>query len=280
MSLLNDLQEEVRKIRAQEVAQDAQREVQAQFYQQHLRPVMQRAYTYFAEIVENLNIVAPEIKTRYPLNPLLESGISLRQAQYKFRADNRENPQQIDIFCRCTLEKPHEFYLSSPKAIQQHVELLDSYNFAYHRKNRLDRHHDIRGATFILEGPMMVHIRIAANAADSSLHVGFRNLEHQPVKRYRFSPEAATDELFERIAKVLIRQLPKLVEQKKIDPQLRDQLRSQIEQEKFETELDIAEALADRQAEVEAQRSASVIQRTGNTVKERARKLMGAIARK
>ncbi|MEZ5570879.1 MAG: hypothetical protein R3E64_02555 [Halioglobus sp.] len=280
MSLLNDLQEEVKKIRAREMAQDAKREAQAKYYQQQLRPVMQRAYAYFAEIVDNLNIIAPEIKVRYPLNPQLENGISLKQSQYKFRSDNRDNPQQIDIFCRCTLEKPHEFYLSSPKAIQQHVELLNSYNFAYHRKNRLNRHHEIRGATFILEGPMMVHIRIAANAADSSVHVGFRCLEQQPVKRYRFAPEDVTDELLERIAKVLMRQLTTLVDKKKVDPRLRHQLRSQIEQERFETEQDIAQAYADRQAAIQEQRTASMIHRTRHTVKEGARKLIGAIAKR
>jgi hypothetical protein len=31
----------------------------------------------FAEIVEHLNIVEPDIKARYPLNPLVESGVTL-----------------------------------------------------------------------------------------------------------------------------------------------------------------------------------------------------------
>jgi hypothetical protein len=279
MSLLHDLQQQVRKIRAKEAAQDAERDAQAEFYQLHLRPVMQRAYVYFAEIVEHLNVVAPEISIRYPLDPQLPNGIAIKQAQYKFRADNREAPHQIDIFCRCTLQKPHEFYLSSPRAIQRHAELLDAYNFAYHRKNRLDRHHQIRGATFILEGPMMIHLRIAASGADRSIQVGLRNLEQQPVKRYRFAPENVTDELLERIAKVLLRQLPQLVDQT-VDPGVRNQLQHQIEQERFEFEQDIAQAYADRQDVLEAQREATLLHRTKREVTAQARKLLDLVTRK
>jgi hypothetical protein len=279
MSLLRDLQEQVRKIRVQEAAQHAELDAQAEFYQLHLRPVMQRAYAYFAEIVEHLNVVAPDITVRYPLNPQIESGIAMKQSQYKFRADSRESPHQIDIFCRCTLQKPHEFYLSSPRGAQQHSELLDAYNFAYHRKNRLNRHHEICGATFILEGPMMVHIRIAASGADRAVQVGLRNLERQPVKRYRFSPEAVTEELFEQIAQVLLRQAPQLVDQK-MDADRRHQLRNQIEQERVETEQDLAQAYAERQAALDAQREATLLHRTRRGLREQARKLLQRVAKK
>lgn len=279
MSLLGDLQEQVRTIRAQEAAQDAQREAQAAFYQQQLRPVMQRAYAYFAEIVEHLNVVTPDISARYPLNPQQESGVELRQAQYKFRADNRETPHQIDIFCRCALHKPGEFYLSSPRAIEQHAELLDSYNFAYHRKNRLDRHHQIRGATFVLEGPMMVHIRIAASPAEHCVQVSLRNLEDQPLKRYRFAPEAVTDDLFERIARVLLRQSPRLVEQS-VDPGVRNQLQRQIASKRAATARDIAQAHADRQAMPNSPQGATVLRRTRQQLTARARELLALVTGK
>jgi len=279
MSLLSDLQEEVRKIRSQERAQDAQRETERAYYQQHLRPVMLRAYAYFAEIVENLNIVSPDITVRYPLDPQLEHGIRLKQSQYKYRADNRESPRQIDIICRCTLEKPHEFHITNPRTIQQHTELLDNYNFPYHRKNRLDRHHQVRGATFILEGPMMVHIRITANAAKRSVQIGLRNLEQQPVKRYSFPPADVTEELLERLAKVLLRQLPRL-EEKQVDPGLRQHLQSQIKQQRYETEQDLTRAFAERQASQQAEQNASMIQRTGRLLQQRTRELLAALGNK
>jgi hypothetical protein len=153
------------------------------------------------------------------------------------------------------------------------VELLDNYNFPYHRKNRLDRHHNIQGAIIILEGPMMVHIRIAASPADRSVHIGLRNVEMQPVKRHKFSPDAVDDELLERIAKVLIRKEPVLVE-RSVDTRFRDQLRDQIARDKYETEQDIAQVYSEREAEKTALKNARLIYRAQRSVAERMREIL------
>jgi hypothetical protein len=279
MGLLDDLQKEVKNIRAREIQLNAELEAQQEFYQEHLRPVMVRAYGYFAEVVENLNIVAPDVKAIYPLNPLLENGVALKQSQYTFRSDNRESPHQIDIFCKGTLEKPHEFYLSSQKSVLAHVDLLDRYNFPYHRKNRLDRHYEVRGATFILEGPMIVHIRIAASPADRSVHIGLRNVERQPVKRYKFSPDAIGEEFLERLAKVLIRQIPQLVEQK-VDDNLRDQLRHQINRDSRQNEDDLALAYAERESAKATEKNTNLVNKTQSAVVERLRKALKVFAKR
>lgn len=279
MGLLDDLQKEVRNIRARETQLNAELDAQQDYYHQHLRPVMVRAYDYFAEIVDNLNIVAPEVKAVYPLNPLLENGIALKQSQYNFRADNRDSPHQIDIFCKCTMEKPHEFYLPSQKSVLVHADLLDRYSFPYHRKNRLDRHYEVRGATFILEGPMIVHIRIAASPADKRIHITFRNVERQPIKRYKFSPDTVDEEFLERLAKVLIRQIPLLVEPK-VDGAFRAQLRNQINRDKGQNEDDLAQAFAERESAKAAEQKANLVNRTKSAVATRLREALKGFAKR
>lgn len=265
MSLLDDLQKEVRDIRAREIQQSAELRAQQSFYQEFLRPAMVRAHDYFAEVVENLNIVAPEVKAIYPLNPLLENGVVLRQSQYTFRSDNKESPHEIDIFCKCTLEKPHEFYLNGQKSVVAHADLLDSYNFPYHRKNKLDRHYEIRGATFILEGPMIVQIRIAANPADECVHITFRNVERQAVKRYKFAPERLNMEFLDRLAMVLIRRVPQLLEQK-VDDRFRVQLRNKINRDKRLNDAGLARAYAESEATKAADKNNTLVDRTRSAV--------------
>jgi hypothetical protein len=55
-------------------------------------------------------------------------------------------------------DKPHVILFAHPTLLRR------MRNFGQLRfpslKNRLDRNHDITGATFILEGPMQVHIRL------------------------------------------------------------------------------------------------------------------------
>ena len=58
MALLDDLQVEVKNIRAAELDQNAELAAQKEFYSVHLRPAMLRAYEYCYELVESLNVIA------------------------------------------------------------------------------------------------------------------------------------------------------------------------------------------------------------------------------
>ena len=117
MGLLDDLQNEARQIKVREAQQKVELAAQDEFYKAQLRPVMLRAYEYYAELIENLNVVAPDIQANYPLNPLIDGGIPLRQANYKIKLDSTETPRQIDIFCQCMLAAPYKFYLPGQKIL-------------------------------------------------------------------------------------------------------------------------------------------------------------------
>ncbi|RLA50125.1 MAG: hypothetical protein DRR42_13985 [Gammaproteobacteria bacterium] len=279
MGLLDDLKLEVQKIRAEELERNAEFESQEKFYDEYLKPVMVRTYGYLSEIVGNLNIVVPDIHPSYPLNPSLKHGVTLNQANYEFHFDNRKSPRQIDILCTCILDQPQEFHVATEEAVVKHADLLKSYKFHYHQRNRLDKLHNIRGATFILEGPMNVHIRVFAHAADKCIYIDLRNLENQPFKRYKFSPDKVDDELLERLARLLIREESTLVEVKVCD-NVRDELRRRLELEKCRDEEDLAEAYAHMEAERLAEKNAKLINRTKRAVAEGVGQVLKAFSKR
>jgi len=139
----------------------------------------------------------------------------------------------------------------------------------YHRKDVLDKLHDVRGATFFLEGPMKAHIRMLADPANKRISINLRNLENLPFKRYKFSPESIDDELLERLARMLIRQESTLVEVKVRD-EVRDELRRKIETEKRQKEQDLAAAYALLEAEKLAEEDAKLVNRAKQVVVGRA----------
>lgn len=267
MGLLDDLQSEVKKLKEDDLKQDAELRAQEEFYDAQLKPVMVRAYDYFSEIVENLKIVAPDIRPNYPIDPQEREGITLNQSDYQFDFDNVKNPRQINIYCTCTLEQPREFHVPTKDAVLKYAELLKSYGFPHHCKNHLDKLYNIRGGTFLLEGPLNIHIRILAHPADRCIYLIFRNLEDQPNKRYKFLPEAVDDVLLERLARVLIREESKLVEVQVSDG-VRGELRRQLEQEKNRNEEDLAQAYLDMEAEKLAEEEAKLINRTKRAIAE------------
>jgi hypothetical protein len=265
MGLLDDLKTEVKKIKNEELQQDAELEAQEEFYNTHLRPVMLRANSYFAEIVDNLNTVAPEIYPAYQLDPLQQREITLNQGSYLYRADHVENPRRIDMSCNCTLVDAQEFYVRSKDAVDKYAALLDSYKFPYHSKNELDTRHEVINATFILEGPMKVLVRIQADAVDRCVYIDLQNIEDLPFKRYKFLPDKVDDELLDRLARLLVRKESKLVEVKLSDD-VRDEFRRQLEQEKRRNEEELAEAHAYREAERLAEEEAKLINRAKRAV--------------
>ena len=280
MALLDDLQVEVKNIRAAELEQNTELEAQKEFYSIHLKPVMLRAYDYFFELVESLNVIASDIKVSYPLDPSLKTGVILHQSDYKFSSDSGKNPRQIDILCSCALEHHHEFYVRTEEAAQKFSDLLKGFRFPFHRKNKLDKRYNIGGATFILEGPMKVHIRILAHAADRCVYIGLRNLEDQPIKRYKFAPEKICDELLERLARLLIREELNLIEVKPVSDDVRDELRRQLELDKIREEEDLAQAYADLEAERLAEKEARLVNRVRRTVAGRTRGVLEAFSKK
>lgn len=272
MSLLDELQVRADKLRLDEQERHKNLQLEQDFYDAELKPVMLVAYQYLSKLIENLTLVKPKITASYPLNPEDKSGITLNQTDYEFIFDHGERPHQLDIRCVCTLDRPVEFFLPSKTAVLKHSELLDDYRFFYHRRDRRDQTHDVSGATFILEGPMPVHIRIEASPADQCIYVHLRNLEPQPYKRYKFSADKIDSALLERIAKVLVREESMLVEVE-VSEDFRSELRRRLEIENRRREEELAKAFAEMEAEKRAELEAKPSYRAKKALQEKGREI-------
>jgi hypothetical protein len=277
MGLLDDLQARAEEIKAEERARSAELAARDQYYQETLKPVMLLARNYLGEVIGNLNVIQPDIRPRYPLDPASKVGISLTQADYRLDFDNPDDPHQLDIRCTCTLEQPLEMRVSGPAAVKRQTDLLESYKFFYHRKDERGQRHNVTAATFFLEGPVRVHIRLLADAAERCIHILLRNIEEQPVQRYRFAPQQVDQGLLERLGRVLIREETTLVKVE-VNAEVREQLRQRIERDKRAREEDLASAMAARDEELASLQRAGLGNRTKTAVaagKERLLRLTG-----
>ncbi len=274
MGLLDDLQQEVEIIREEEFKSSAELEAREEFYTLNLKPVMLRVYDFLSELVENLNIIDRDITPFYPFDPSLPQGLALKQSDYEFDFDNRKTPRQIDVRCLCSLDAIHEFHLPTKDAVLKHTELLEDYAFQFHRKDFRDKQHCVRSANFSLEGPLRIQVRILAHAEDRCIYVYLRNLEDIPLKRYKFSPEQFSDDLLERMGRLLIREESTLVKVE-VSDDLRQELRGKIESDKRRNEAELAEAFADLEAEKLSQENSKIVNRGKQAVARSTDKLFG-----
>ncbi|MFK7976289.1 MAG: hypothetical protein AB8C02_09135 [Halioglobus sp.] len=272
MALRDELRKEVADIKSKQQLEGEQREADRAFFQQNLLPAMREAHAYFSEVVANLQIISPKVMPTYPLNPLSDAGVVLRQCDYKYRVDDGKSPSEIDILCQAVLDRPVDFYVETKERAEKHTALLDAYDFAHNRKNFLDKHFNIKGSTFFLEGPMHVHFRISASTPHRCLYIDFRNLGEQKSKRYKFSQEDFTEAFFDRLTNVLLRKENYLVTPKVKDVE-RDQLRRQLDVEKQKNAQDLAEGMALQKRRKQEEKDALLRNRTKRAVAEGSRTL-------
>ena len=112
---------------------------------------------------------------------------------------------------------------------------------------------------------MKVHIRFLADAAEKCVYIQLRNLESQPVKRYKFAPERVDEKLLERLASMLIRKESNLVEVE-VCQDFRGELRRRIEEETRAKERDLAAAFAELEADKLKTQEAKLLKRARNAV--------------
>ena len=280
MGLLDDLKSEADRLKDAELDKEAELSLQQAFYTEQLRPVMLRADKYFSELVSTLATVAPEVRPVYPLDPTPGKSLSLEQADYSFHSDSGENPLQVDVICSCTMERPMEYRVRGKNAVENYAALLAAYKFPHHRKNELDKRHEVISATFILEGPMKAQIRILADAAERSVFVEIFNIEDQPFKRYKLAPEKVNEALLDRMARLLVREESQLVEQQQISEDVREELRRKVEQDKRRAEQAQAELDAQVALEAQAEQESRLISRARRAVADATSNLARKISKK
>lgn len=243
MSLMEDLRSQLADKRAAEDASREEQQAQEDFYTSNLRPVMVQAREYFDEIVASVNEIAPDIECRYPLNPDSKQLVSFSQSNLEFFYDDVRNPRKIHINCTCSLKAAAEFFVSTEERVEQYADLLTSHGITFHQKNRLDNSYNIRAATFILDELMPASIAIQSHPVDRCIYVYLRNFTSEALKRHRFSPDQLTPELFDKIARILLRKETELV-QVSISTHAREKLKNQVQSEQQAKEKEIAEGLA------------------------------------
>lgn len=260
MGLRDDLQHKVEKLKAEERAQEAEIEAQRAFYRDELQPVMLRAYDYLYDVLAKLQVLEPDIFPAYPFDPHRKYGVPLKQLAYEFDYDDGREPRQLDIRFQCHLQESHDFHVSGKDAVQRHSELLDGYNFTYHRRDFRDEKHNVKNAEFTLQGPLRVHIRIIAHAADRSIYVLTRNLEDLPVRKHRFSPGEFDEDCLERLGRMILREETSLVAVE-VDGDYRVHLQDRLEQDRRRREAELARIHAEAEAQENAEQEGKLLNR-------------------
>ena len=265
MGVLDDLKKEAQQKAEGEEAAGSDLEAQEAFYASKLQPAMRRAHDYFADLVQALEKAERKVTASYCLDPEQKESVSLLQGKYIFRTDDYDNPRKLIVATECKLDRRREYLVRGRGAVTRYASLLDDHQLPYYTKDELDHSHQVVNATFTLEGPLKVQIRILASPENRCLYIDLLNVEALPTKRYKLPPEKLTDTLLDRLARMLMREESVLVEVK-VSDDAREQLREKLEAERRRQAMEQAKVDAAIEAERRAEEEAKLVNRAKKSV--------------
>ncbi|MEM0955792.1 MAG: hypothetical protein AAGI24_16745 [Pseudomonadota bacterium] len=265
MGVLDDLKKEAEQKEQGNQTDGDDAEAQEAFYQAKLQPVMRRAHDYFADLVKALEKVERKVSASYALDPEQKDVVSLPQGKYVFRTDDFDNPRKLIVATECQLDKRREYLVRGRGAVTRYAALLDDHQLPYYTKDELDHSHQVVNATFTLEGPLKVQIRLLASPENRCIYIDLLNVESLPTKRYKVPPEKLTDDLLDRLARMLMREESVLIEVK-VSEDARQQLREKLEAERRRQAVEQAKVDAAIEAERRAEEEAKLLNRAKKSV--------------
>jgi len=266
MGVLDDLKKEAEQKEQGLAAEGAGRASDEAFYAQVLKPAMRRAHDYLNELVQALEKVERSVSAPYRLDPEQKEPFNLPQGRYVFRADDFEQPRKLIVATECKLDRRREYLVRGRGAVQRYAARLQEHQFPHYTKDELDQAHQVVNATFILEGPLKVQIRLLASPEDRCIYVDLLNVETLPIKRYKLPPEKLDEALLDRLARMLMREESVLIEVK-VSDDTRQQLRQKLEEERRRQAEEQAKIDALAAAEQAAEEEARLINRARKSVK-------------
>ncbi len=269
MGLLEDLKKQADDMRSAEAKETARQAEQEAYYQVELRPAMQRALTYLDELIKHINFVQPERVVHYPFTPDKQELLPLKQSTYKLVIDSSASPRQVNIRVAAEFSEQPVFHISERKAVLFYAEYLDKYGLQYHRQDAIDRQHQMESATFTLEGPLQLAVRLQVDAEQQCIVVFLKNFGKPGVQRHQYRPEQINDELLDRLGRLLLHDVDSLVIPTELSDEVRQRIRDQLIEDKRREQALQQQVEADALREQEAVEAAKLNNRLKQTLRDK-----------
>ncbi|MFT5172456.1 MAG: hypothetical protein ACI8W7_000620 [Gammaproteobacteria bacterium] len=208
MGLLDELKQEAQAIEAEKARETTSREKALAGAREQIEPCMRRAYKYFSELKQHLQVVDREIDASYEIRGAGKID-GLKQGQYGV---STENPDQLDKFTfRCVCAKSGALQVN-----QDDVAAVTKYR-DYLRDNGLqakmrDSTKVSGGVVFMVQPAVPVVVEFSANYERVIIALRVRNLTSIGVARHLFRPEQVDEKFLDEVAKTILRQPSKLAE--------------------------------------------------------------------
>jgi hypothetical protein len=237
MGILDELKQEANQVKNREEEEQRRQEELERRFRDELDPRMQELHTYLRDLVQQLNVVNPEIPVDFEISnsPPLKG---LQQGEY-FLGHYAE--RKFQLLFSFTRELKVVFELNDPASIAKQKEYLTNNAVKYHCKELKNDRYEVYKATFVLLGQIKGGMEFRANPSDNCIDLVMRNFTGLGRASASFSPDKIDHDFLEQLGQYLLRRSNKLLEHRiqRMSDEQRAEIRRKLEEEKREREQEL-----------------------------------------
>lgn len=196
MRILDELKREAERIRndRQQASGD---DISLQDYRnQTLINGLVEIYRYLHDLIQQLNIVHPEIAREYAIADF-GTVSNLQQGEYKLLSESTYHKESVSIQYSLQNEEKLEFTVRERRDDTNKLEALKNQGLL---ANFLPNSPD----TIVIEGFVPVRIDFDSQFDDANIIITTRNLETLGAHRYMLSPDMIDEELLDELGKLIL----------------------------------------------------------------------------
>jgi len=204
MGLLDDIQNraESKRLRLSEEEHIAHHQEKA--YAEHINPRLKKAYSYFNELINELNFLDEPVYCAYEIPG---AGIvqDFYHGKYMIASDSSQRLTEIKISFLCQRDKPVSFTINNEKHAAQIIDELHQHNVGVAHKPNFDSRGRRKGTRIDLTGQVPVQIRLFM--VPGSIEIMLQAINIPTLGKYEksFKPHHIDDQFMEQLGLCLLR---------------------------------------------------------------------------
>ena len=233
MGLLDDLEQEAQRRKANQSDAERERQEREQAYKTQLEPGMQALYEYLTKLTQNLAFLKPKLSGRYEV-PGYGVIVAHSEHDYELKTSTQTSSREITLnfsYTVATDECPavDALGVSKVKALNA---LFQKYRLAGLQEFKKDDAGEMVQATFRARGKVPLSVLITADAASCTVRLNFTNFDALGTVSRMIGPGAFNESLFDEIGRYLARE-PSNLFREELPDDYRRQLQHKIQQEQM-----------------------------------------------
>lgn len=222
MSYLDKLKQQAQVVKNQQKDLKDKQEQREEQFKQQVKPALETIQHYLQDLTEQLNIVQPNVRTKYKLSgfgeidnllqtnyefTLLSDMDQLRQTNYlkQTQADPKIIEQAFSFSFTCKSDYPIRICRSKPREIPLQRDYLHKHGFQFRYEEQTQNGQFKRGL-FLLRPHVSTKLIFQGNRQTCKIEMITVNFNHLGKQHYTINPSDVNPKFADELAKYIVRE--------------------------------------------------------------------------